>query len=169
MLKRFKSVENRSASKIIDISNDLGREYCEAVGESYDEAEKTSFLGFAYALVSMLLKSRNEVEPNRLGTPLIAQLSRQYGKRVGEFLPHEKLVVSMEQANAKFASQVSGFIQSLENVDNGRTAEITGNMARDLYVRAFQKVYPNLAPRQIELKNVFTKCYVNASAFAKAA
>ena len=59
--------------------------------------------------------------------------------------------------------------ESMENVDAGRAAEITGNMARDLYVRAFQKVYPNLAPRQIELKNVFTKCYANASAFAKAA
>ena len=169
MLRRFKSVENRSAAKIIDISNDLGRAYCQAVGESYEEAEKTTFLGFAYALVSTLLKSRNTVESTRLGTPLIAQLSRQYGKRVGEFLPHEKLVVTMEQANAKFAPQVSGFIQSMENVDNRRAVEITGNMARDLYLRAFQKVYPNLAQSQVELKDVFTKCYANASEFAKAA
>ena len=169
MFKRFKSVENRSASKIIDISNDLGREYCQAVGEPYDAAEKTPFLGFAYALVSALLKSRKAVEPTRLGTPLIAQLSRQYGKRLGEVLPHEKLVVSMAQADAKFAPQVSGFIQSMEGVNNDKAGEIAGNMARDLYIGAFQKIYPNLAMRQVELKDVFTKCYANASEFAKAA
>ena len=139
------------------------------MGESYDEAEKTSFLGFAYALVSTLLKSRKAVESKRLGTPLIAQLARQYGKRGGEFLPHEKLVVSMEQANAKFAPQVSGFIQSMEGVNKDKAVEIASKMARDLYMGAFQKVYPNLAPRQVELKDVFTKCYANASEFAKAA
>ena len=169
MLQRFKSVENRSASKIIDLSNELGREYCQVVGESYDEAEKTSFLGFAYAVVSTLLKSRNEVAPARLGTPLIAQLSLQYGKRVGEFLPHEKLVVTMEQANARFAPQVSGFIQSMEGVNKDKAAEIASNMARDLYMGAFQTVDPNLGPRQVELKDVFTKCYANAREFAKAA
>ena len=169
MLQRFKSVESRSAAKIIDISNELGRDYCQAVGESYDEAEKTSFLGFAYALVSTLLKSRKTIEPTRLGTPLIAQLSRQYVKRVGEFLPHEKLVITMEQANAKFATQVSGLIQSMDDVNKDKAVEITSSMARDLYMGAFLKVYPNLAARQVALSGVFAKCYANAREFAKAA
>ena len=169
MLTRFKSVENRSASKIIDISDVLGREYCKAVGEPYEEAEKTSLLGFAYALVSALLRSRNAAASRHLGTPLIAQLSRQYGKRVGEFLPHEKLLVTMEQANARFAPQVSGFIQSMEGVNKDKAVEIAGSMARDLYMGAFQKVYPNLAPRQVELNGVFAKCYANAREFARAA
>lgn len=169
MFKLFKSVENRSAAKIIDISNQLGRDYCAAVGESYDEAEKTSFLGFTYALVATLLRDRKAIEANRLGTPLIAQLSRQYGKRNGEFVPHEKLVVSMDQMRTKFEPQVSGFIESLEAVDNDKANAISGNMARDLYVGAFLKVYPNLTPQQYALNNVFVKCYANAREFAQAA
>lgn len=168
MFNFFKSVESRSAAKIIDISDRLGRAYCDVVGESYDEAEKVSFLAFTYALVSTMLRSRKTVKAERLGTPLIAQLSRQYGKG-GEKMPHQKLVISMDQLNARFEPQVSGFIESMETVDPQKVDEYSGKLARELYVGAFLKVYPNLTPHQSEIKHVFEECYANAREFAKAA
>lgn len=156
-----KSVERRYAEEIYRLSESFGRQFCEALDEDYDHAEKIVFVGFVYILFLSFVNERGKYSSRHLfKEKVLAHIHQAMIADGSSEIPHNVFVNSYVGFENVIQQPIAEFLDSLASqVDDHQYAQAVAQLTRRLIQLGYSRVGKVIHPVMPKLIDIFSSCH----------